>query len=106
MIMMTKPLPFDRAMFFEKFDDPVLQAKVDEIEIAIFMNRQGETSLGVDFVSRQQLAEGDMSKLGRHFEQNFDADRIFDAITAYYQRQEYAEQKEMPAQKRQRGDAR
>ena len=47
-----------------------------------------------------------MSKLGRHFEQNFDADRIFDAITAYYQRQEYAEQKEMPAQKRQRGDAR
>ena len=102
---MTKPIPLNTKIFFTDFDDPVLQAKVDEIQLSIFMNRQGEMSLGVDFVSQQHLTEEEIRKLRDHFEQNFDTDLILFVLARCYNRREM-EQKEKSDPKQPRGDAR
>ncbi len=89
LILITKSVPFNKAAFFKKFEDPVLQAKVDKVSFAIYFDGQGKRSLGVNFAFNQRPDEDELKKLACHFEQNFNNEEMLLAVSEWYRRPDY-----------------
>ena len=99
-------VPVKKEQFFENFDDPVLEEKVEEIRLEMFENDQGEPVFELGFKSKQQLTDGEMGKLGRHFQQTYDVAGLIDAFVDFHFLREFAKLKEASKRKHRGDDAR
>lgn len=99
-------VPVKKEQFFENFDDPALEEKVEEIRLEMFEDDQGEPVFELGFKSTQQLTDGEMDKLGRHFQRTYDVAGLIDAFVDFYFLCEFAKLKEASKRKHRGDDAR
>lgn len=99
-------VPIEKEQFFEIFDDPALEEKVEEIRLEMFEDDQGEPVFGLGFQSTQQLTDRDMDKLFRHFQQTYNVPVLLDAFVDFHFLREFAKLKEASKRKHRGDDAR
>lgn len=98
--------PVKKEQFFENFDDPALEEKIEEIRLEMFKDDQGEPVFELSFLSKQQLTDRDMDKLFRHFQQTYDVAGLLDAFVDFHFLREFAKLQEASKRKHRGDDAR